>query len=81
MSKQDKIDEVKANLPLPEQPPKPSDWNTADARPVGEAGVNAHLGTGPESTTGLRGPSINTPQAQEDITKIGREGVKESRKE
>lgn len=30
-SKQEKIDRVQANLPLPEDPPTASDWNSADA--------------------------------------------------
>jgi hypothetical protein len=31
-SKQEIIDERQANLPLPEQPPQPSDWNSSDGR-------------------------------------------------
>ena len=30
--KQEIIDERQANLPLPEQPPRPSDWNSSDKR-------------------------------------------------
>jgi len=33
-SKQDIIEERKANLPLPDDPPTSSDWNSADARTV-----------------------------------------------
>lgn len=33
-SKEQIIEERKANLPLPEQPPVASDWNSADARTV-----------------------------------------------
>ncbi|KAF2798192.1 hypothetical protein K505DRAFT_296979 [Melanomma pulvis-pyrius CBS 109.77] len=33
-SKADIIDERKANLPLPDQPPVASDWNSLDARNV-----------------------------------------------
>jgi hypothetical protein len=33
-SKQEIIDERKANLPLPEDPPVASDWNSMDARNV-----------------------------------------------
>lgn len=33
-SKADKIAEVQANLPLPDQPPTASDWQSADARNV-----------------------------------------------
>lgn len=31
-SKQEITDERQANLPLPEQPPRPSDWNSGDER-------------------------------------------------
>ncbi|OCL01095.1 uncharacterized protein K441DRAFT_650690 [Cenococcum geophilum 1.58] len=31
-SKQEIIDERQANLPLPEQPPRSSDWNSSDER-------------------------------------------------
>ena len=31
-SKAQIIDDVKSNLPLPDQPPAASDWNSADAR-------------------------------------------------
>ncbi|OCL01973.1 hypothetical protein AOQ84DRAFT_349861 [Glonium stellatum] len=33
-SKQEIIDERRANLPLPEQPPVASDWNSSDERTV-----------------------------------------------
>jgi hypothetical protein len=33
-SKADRIAEVQSNLPLPEDPPVASDWNSADARTV-----------------------------------------------
>lgn len=32
----EKIAKVQANLPLPEEPPVASDWNSADVRPVQE---------------------------------------------
>ena len=38
LSKAEKIAKVQANLPLPEDPPVASDWNSADARPVSGAG-------------------------------------------
>ncbi len=83
VSNESKIEKAKSNLPLPEDPPGDPGYNTADARPVGEGSgrVEAHLGTGPESTTGLRGPATNSSQAQEDMSKIGMEGqAKESGK-
>jgi hypothetical protein len=45
-SKQEIIDERKANLPLPEDPPVASDWNSMDARNVNvdaDARRNANL--------------------------------------
>ncbi|KAI9678005.1 MAG: hypothetical protein M1817_005949 [Caeruleum heppii] len=53
------IAERQANLPLPEQPPVPSDWNSADARKVnvGSGGVSEDISTGDASSSGLRGPA------------------------
>ncbi|RVX70931.1 hypothetical protein B0A52_06088 [Exophiala mesophila] len=58
-SKQEQIDRVKANLPLPEQPVggASADLQSADQRTVnvGSGGVNVKLGT--HSSEGLRGPA------------------------
>lgn len=58
-SKQDQIDRVKANLPLPDQPVggASADLQSADQRTVnvGSGGVNVKLGTG--SASGLREPA------------------------
>ncbi|KAK4199371.1 hypothetical protein QBC40DRAFT_282108 [Triangularia verruculosa] len=74
-SKADKIEEVRKNLPLPEQPPKPSDWQSADARTVnvGTGRVSSDISYGPGSTAGLREPAT---KASEDIdmSGIGRQG-------
>lgn len=74
-SKADKIDEVKANLPLPEQPPVASDWQSADARTVnvgsGRSGAEANIGTGPGAESGLRGPA--TKGDSMDMSAIGRD--------
>ncbi|KAH7025888.1 uncharacterized protein B0I36DRAFT_329360 [Microdochium trichocladiopsis] len=69
-----KVDEVRQNLPLPEQPPVPSDWQSADARNVNVGSgrdVTSDISTGPASTAGLR-----EPQASDnvDLSKIGRQG-------
>ncbi|KAG5913385.1 hypothetical protein E4U53_004880 [Claviceps sorghi] len=58
-SKADKIAAVQANLPLPEQPPRPSDWQSADGRNVnvGSGGVDARVGTDAAAESGLRGPA------------------------
>jgi hypothetical protein len=59
-TKSEKIDRVKANLPLPDDPPVASDWNSADGRTVnvGSGRVQdevSEMAKGGES--GLRGPA------------------------
>jgi len=58
-NKQDTIDRVKANLPLPDQPVggASADLQSADGRTVnvGSGGVNVKLGT--QSSEGLREPA------------------------
>ena len=58
-SKEEKIDRVKANLPLPDDPVggASADLQSADGRTVnvGSGGVNAKLGT--QSSEGLREPA------------------------
>ena len=75
-SKQSQIDRNQANLPLPEQPPVASDWQSMDESTVnvGSGRVESHTGTGPHSTTGMRGPQANQDTAENDMSKIGREG-------
>lgn len=75
-SKAEKIERVKANLPLPEDPPTASDWQSADARTISapSGGVSAgDVSTGPGVTAGLREPAT---KASEDIdmSGIGRQG-------
>lgn len=74
-SKQDQIAEVQAKLPLPDQPPTASDWQSADARTVNVgSGGNAepHIGTDAAAEAGLRGPS--TKGEGMDLSGIGRQG-------
>lgn len=75
LSKQDKIDQAQANLPLPEQPPIASDWQSADARNVnvGSGGVSSDVSTGPGASTGLREPATADPN-KTDMSGIGRQG-------
>ncbi|OAA45693.1 hypothetical protein NOR_03482 [Metarhizium rileyi] len=75
-SKADKIDEVKAKLPLPEQPPTASDWQSADARNVnvGTGRVEAPIGTDKGAESGLREPA--TRGADMDMSGIGKKDVK-----
>jgi hypothetical protein len=62
-SKEEIIEERKANLPLPEQPPTASDWNSADARNVnvGSGRVEAEVSGDPmrEPATKDMGVSVD----------------------
>lgn len=73
-SKEQKINEAQANLPLPEQPPTASDWQSADARTVnvGAGKAEGNIGTDSAATSGLRGPAS---KATEDLSNVGRQGV------
>ncbi|POS72148.1 hypothetical protein DHEL01_v209453 [Diaporthe helianthi] len=75
-SKADKINEAQSNLPLPEQPPVASDWQSADARNVNVGSgrdVTSGISTGDASTAGLREPATKSSEAT-DMSNIGREG-------
>ena len=74
-SKADKIEQTKANLPLPEQPPQASDWQSDDARNVnvGSGAVEDDFSAGAASTAGLREPSTKG-SASTDMSDIGRQG-------
>lgn len=65
-SKEDQIDRVKANLPLPDDPPGVADLESADARTVnvGSGGVNVKMGT--QSSSGLREPATAESSARLD---------------
>lgn len=72
-SKADLIDERKANLPLPEQPPVASDFNSSDARTVnvGSGGVSedlSHSGLGSDT---LREPATGDSSVRADGTTTG----------
>ncbi|KAF3354816.1 hypothetical protein VdG1_07302 [Verticillium dahliae VDG1] len=72
--KGDKIEETRANLPLPEQPPVASDWQSADASKVnvGSGGdAEADIGTGSAAQAGLREP---TSKNDADLSNVGRQG-------
>ncbi|GME57908.1 hypothetical protein GTA08_BOTSDO01624 [Neofusicoccum parvum] len=62
------VDERQANLPLPDQPPTSSDWQSADARTVnvGSGGVSSDISHG-SGATNLHSPAVGG----EDIT-VGR---------
>jgi hypothetical protein len=65
MVMQSKIENTKSNLPLPEQPPTASDWNSADQRAVnvGSGGVEGPISG--DQDTALRGPATASSSARE----------------
>lgn len=69
-SKQDIIDERQANLPLPDQPPKASDWNSSDERTVnvGAGGRSEDL-----SHSGLGGDTLREPATADEVGTTGRQ--------
>lgn len=75
-SKDQKIAETQANLPLPEDPPVASDFNSADASTVnvgsGRSVAEGNIGTSDASKAGLREPASKDAQ---DMSNIGRQGV------
>ncbi|KAI1429127.1 hypothetical protein F5Y12DRAFT_710339 [Xylaria sp. FL1777] len=68
-----KVEAARTNLPLPEQPPVESDWNSADARNVnvGSGAVESDISTGGGSTSGLREPAS---KKDVDLSSVGRQG-------
>lgn len=85
-SKSEIIEERRANLPLPDQPPVASDWNSADASTVnvGSGGRQSDISYGGGSDS-LRGPATSESSVRTDGEtwnkntgapgKFGREGV------
>lgn len=71
-SKADIIDERKANLPLPEQPPQASDWQSADASKVnvGSGGIQDDISAGGGSDS-LRGPATGDSAVRTDGAEWG----------
>ncbi|KAF2451910.1 hypothetical protein P171DRAFT_401747 [Karstenula rhodostoma CBS 690.94] len=69
-SKQEIIDERKAALPLPEDPPVASDFNSADARTVnvGSGGQASDL-----SHSGLGGETLRSPATTDAVGSTGRQ--------
>lgn len=77
-----KAEQTRQNLPLPDQPPQPSDWQSADARNVNvsSGGVSSDISTGGASSTGLREPATKSSAAamkDRDMAGIGRQGKDE----
>ncbi|KAF9692849.1 hypothetical protein EKO04_009220 [Ascochyta lentis] len=65
------VDEVKSNLPLPEQPPAASDFNSSDQRTVnvGSGGQSADI-----SASGQGGSTLREPATIDSVGAAGREG-------
>lgn len=66
------IAERQANLPLPEDPPIASDWNSADATKVnvGSGGVSSDISYG-KGSDGLREPATGESSARADGEALG----------
>ncbi|KAL0476147.1 hypothetical protein QR685DRAFT_467716 [Neurospora intermedia] len=73
-SKAEKIERVKANLPLPEEPPVAPDWQSADSRTtaVGSGRISGDVSKGEGASAGLREPA-STDTTNVDFSKVGRE--------
>lgn len=71
--KADLIAERQANLPLPEDPPVASDWNTADGSKVnvGSGGVQSDISYGGGGDS-LRGPATSESGVRTDGDAVGR---------
>jgi len=84
-TKEEIIEERKSNLPLPEQPPRESDWNSADSRTVnvgsGRMEDSTTYGAQSIATDPLRAPTadndvrVDTEEGKQpkDETNIGRQ--------
>jgi len=76
-SKADLIKERQANLPLPEDPPVASDWNSADGSKtnVGSGGISSDVSYGKGSESGLRGPATVSTGGDAGIGRQGHDGL------
>lgn len=73
-NKQQEIEQNRQNLPLPDQPPVASDWQSADATKVnvGAGSGASDVSTGAGATSGLREPASKTEGV--DLSSVGRQG-------
>ncbi|KAJ9294367.1 hypothetical protein DTO271G3_6942 [Paecilomyces variotii] len=60
------IDERKANLPLPDQPPTASDWQSADGKITGTGSGQFESPVSGENNSALRGPATAGSSARVD---------------
>ncbi|KAJ5852390.1 uncharacterized protein N7529_011775 [Penicillium soppii] len=75
-NKSEEIEKTKANLPLPEQPPVASDWNSSDQRttavvPPDNSGLRE--GAAASSSARVDGNVLHTNTAPD--SKVGRQGT------
>ena len=68
------VEQTRQNLPLPDQPPVASDWQSADATKVnvGAGGQASDISTGAGATSGLREPASKNEDV--DLSGVGRQG-------
>ncbi|RDW89893.1 uncharacterized protein DSM5745_01668 [Aspergillus mulundensis] len=60
------IESTKANLPLPDQPPVASDWNSADQRTVNVGSGRFEAPISGDNNSALRGPATASSSVRED---------------
>ncbi|KAL4806666.1 hypothetical protein BDV18DRAFT_137982 [Aspergillus unguis] len=60
------IENTKSNLPLPDQPPTASDWNSADQRTVNVGSGRFEAPVSGDSDSALRGPATASSSARVD---------------
>lgn len=71
-SQVEEVNRHKANLPLPEDPPVPSDWQSADARTVNVGSGRVPTGGMDTASVGLREPATKGSDTEE-MSRLGRE--------
>ncbi|CRG89579.1 hypothetical protein PISL3812_06616 [Talaromyces islandicus] len=61
-----RIENTKSNLPLPDQPPTASDWNSSDQRTVNVGSGRFETGTSGDGNSALRGPATAESSVRTD---------------
>lgn len=74
MPSSQEVEQNRQNLPLPDQPPVASDWQSADATKVnvGTGAQASDVSTGAGATSGLREPASKNEDV--DLSGVGRQG-------
>lgn len=71
-NKPEEIERTKANLPLPDQPPTASDWNSLDQRTTGVGSGSVEF---PPDNSGLREGAAATSSARVDGAQLHKNTV------